>query len=93
MNKVQEYLNKIDFTPYGDVKITSFELKQIMAGFENYLTTTEDENSLSCYLFKVDKEECVVLGKNIADAIDRLEKEEPDAKYELIYNKSLDCIY
>ena len=49
--------------------------------------------SLSCYLFKVDGEDCFVLGENIADAIDRLEKEEPNAEYELVHSKSLDCIY
>lgn len=49
--------------------------------------------SLSCYLFKVDNEDCFVLGENIGDAIDRLEKEEPNAEYELVHSKSLDCIY
>ena len=49
--------------------------------------------SLSCYLFKVDGEDCFVLGENISDAIDRLEKEEPNAEYELVHSKSLDCIY
>ena len=48
---------------------------------------------LSCYLFKVDGEDCFVLGENIADAIDRLEKEDPNAEYEMVHSKSLDCIY
>lgn len=96
MNKVEEYLKKIDFSPYGDVKITAFELRQIMTGFEKHLASNTEiigNVSLSCYLFKVDNEDCFVLGENIADAIDRLEKEEPNAEYELVHSKTLDCIY
>jgi len=52
-----------------------------------------DDVSLSAYLFDVDGEACVVLGENIADAMDRLEKEQPDSHYEMKYSKSLDVIY
>ncbi len=88
MNKVEEYLKKIDFSPYGDVKITAFELRQIMTGFEKHLASNteiignvSDCSEIYCMYDRRDAEIfCAFDDKERAD----LEHEECGAPYQIV---------
>jgi len=72
MNNVEEYLNKIDFSPYGDVKITAFELRQIMTGFEKHLASnTEIVGNVSDKIYtqkQVEHFKAIAYNQGLSDA-------------------------